>query len=86
MVRIDAEERRIGLSIKTAADDIFESGDSSRPGDQGLRPGDEMVDMGDIFDTAIAEAGAAAAGGARTDDIFGPDEEPPAEPEKPAGT
>jgi len=86
VVRIDAEERRIGLSIKTAADEGLEAGGLTRLGEQGLRPDEEMVDMGDIFDSALAEAGANGSrpvGGA-ADDLFGPDEEPPAPAQPPA--
>lgn len=51
VVKIDADERRIGLSLKAAQEAAGEEGvDYERQ----LRPGEEMVQMGDLVDTAFA--------------------------------
>lgn len=56
VVRIDADERRIGLSLKAAQDndaDFETDEDTVRHLDQ-LRPGEQIVDVGNVFDTAFA--------------------------------
>ncbi|MEI6970479.1 MAG: 30S ribosomal protein S1 [bacterium] len=58
VVRVDAAEHRIGLSIKAAAmaDEEFE-----RQKDElqtGLRPGEDMVDLAGAFDQALGASGA----------------------------
>ena len=67
VLKIDAEERRIGLSLKTAGDEVTpESSGSNRPAmtaSSELRPGQAMVDLGDVFENAMnamAEKNAAA--------------------------
>jgi small subunit ribosomal protein S1 len=55
IVKIDRPERRIGLSIKAAAipDEEF-----TRKQDEiveGLRPGEDMVDLAGAFDQAMGE-------------------------------
>ncbi|NQZ68450.1 MAG: S1 RNA-binding domain-containing protein, partial [Lentisphaeria bacterium] len=45
VIKIDEEERRIGLSMKTNIDE--------NAANINLKPGEDMVDMGDIFDSAI---------------------------------
>jgi len=62
IVRIDRAERRIGLSIKAASmpDEEFE-----RKQDEiieGLKPGEEMVDLAGAFDEALGLGGGPAAG------------------------
>ncbi len=54
VVKIDIEERRIGLSLKAGSDDG--DGDFGSPQGGTLRPGDEIVDFGDMFATAIEDA------------------------------
>lgn len=54
VVKIDVEERRIGLSLKTGADD-YDGADFGSI-DTNLRPGDEIVDFGDMFATALEDA------------------------------
>ncbi|MDT8390646.1 MAG: 30S ribosomal protein S1 [Lentisphaeria bacterium] len=54
VVKIDVEERRIGLSLKTGADD-YDGADFGSV-DTNLRPGDEIVDFGDMFASALEDA------------------------------
>ncbi|MBT7841835.1 MAG: 30S ribosomal protein S1, partial [Lentisphaerae bacterium] len=58
VVRIDPDERRIGLSLKDAQEEgyteDFEGGSVPTPQ---LKPGDELVDVGNIFDDALAQLG-----------------------------
>ena len=54
VVKIDVEERRIGLSLKTGADDY--DGSDFGSVDTNLRPGDEIVDFGDMFASALEDA------------------------------
>lgn len=55
VVKIDPVERRIGLSIKAAAisDEDFEVDDDML---QGLRPGEDLVNLGGAFDEAFGES------------------------------
>jgi small subunit ribosomal protein S1 len=55
VIKIDAVERRIGLSIKAAAipDDEFEVNEDML---QGLRAGEDLVSLGGAFDEALGEA------------------------------
>ena len=52
VVKIDAVERRIGLSIKAAtiADSEFEVSDDML---EGLRPGEDLVDLAGAFEDAM---------------------------------
>ncbi len=50
IVKIDLDERRVGLSLKEADEDF----DSSAMANSTLRPGEDLVDMGDVFDSAFA--------------------------------
>jgi ribosomal protein S1 len=54
-VRIDADERRIGLSIKAAqeTDEEFVGSEDYRRAVSELRPGDQLVDVGNVFDEAL---------------------------------
>jgi small subunit ribosomal protein S1 len=54
IVKIDAVERRIGLSIKAAqlADDEFEVSEEML---EGLRPGEDLVDLAGAFEDAIGD-------------------------------
>jgi len=70
VIKIDPAERRIGLSIKAARQSDMEPAESSSGSSAGsskpqgggdrptgsLRPGEHMVDVGDVFDTAFEEA------------------------------
>ncbi len=62
VIKIDADERRIGLSLKAANEDGMGS-DMGMPttGDSLLRPGEAMVDLGDVLATAMATKASAAA-------------------------
>jgi small subunit ribosomal protein S1 len=53
IVKMDEVDRRIGLSIKAAevSDDEFQLDDSML---EGLRPGEDMVDLGSAFDDAFS--------------------------------
>jgi small subunit ribosomal protein S1 len=55
IIKIDPSERKIGLSIKAAKlpDDQFVISEDML---QGLRPGDELVDLGSAFDEAFGAA------------------------------
>jgi predicted RNA-binding protein with RPS1 domain len=60
VIKIDADDRRIGLSLAAADDAELDYGQESHSGasasrDGGLRRGEHMVDMGDIFASALAE-------------------------------
>ncbi len=54
VIKIDAEERRIGLSLKVAggSDETTMEG---MPASDSLRPGEAMVDLGDVFNQAFSE-------------------------------
>jgi len=54
VIKIDPVERRIGLSIKAAkvADEDFEVSEEML---QGLRPGEDLVDLAGAFDDALGE-------------------------------
>ena len=56
VVRIDPVERRIGLSIKAAkmAEDDFQVDDTML---EGLRPGEDLVDLAGAFDAALGDKG-----------------------------
>jgi small subunit ribosomal protein S1 len=56
IIKIDAVERRIGLSIKAAqvSDEDFKVDDSML---EGLRPGEDLVDLGSAFEQALGQAG-----------------------------
>ncbi|HRZ13344.1 MAG TPA: S1 RNA-binding domain-containing protein, partial [Kiritimatiellia bacterium] len=56
VIKVDPVERRIGLSIKAAqlADDEFKVDDSML---EGLRPGEDLVDLAGAFDAALGVAG-----------------------------
>jgi small subunit ribosomal protein S1 len=61
VIKIDQEERRIGLSIKAMQEDFTED-DLKAAGEEvtaALRPGEDMVAMGDIIDSSLAEFDAA---------------------------
>lgn len=57
VIKIDAVERRIGLSIKAAklADDEFVVDESML---EGLRPGEDLVDLAGAFDEALGQSSA----------------------------
>ena len=59
VIKVDPVERRIGLSIKAAgmSDDEFKVDDSML---EGLRPGEDLVDLAGAFDAALGVAGQAA--------------------------
>jgi small subunit ribosomal protein S1 len=50
IVKIDTDERRVGLSLKAADEEDFDATSMSA----NLKPGEDLVDMGDVFDTAMA--------------------------------
>ena len=54
VIKVDAEERRIGLSLKLTSDDGVMSTVAPTVG-EALRPGEAMVDLGDVFNIAIAD-------------------------------
>ncbi len=56
IIKIDAVERRIGLSIKAAA---IDEADFTVSDDmlEGLKSGDDLVDLGSAFDDAFSELG-----------------------------
>ncbi len=57
VIKIDGAERRIGLSIKALNEsDVVEPTRSSTAEPGALRPGEHMVDMGDVFDSAFGES------------------------------
>jgi small subunit ribosomal protein S1 len=51
VIKIDTAERRIGLSLKLRSESIAASASSEV--DDALRPGEHMVDVGDVFDNAF---------------------------------
>ncbi len=57
VIKVDHDERRIGLSIKAAQSDFTE--EDYRAAEQeystALKPGEEMVAMGDVFDETFGE-------------------------------
>ena len=67
IVRIDRAERRIGLSIKAASmpEEEFQQQEDML---EGLRPGEEMVDLSGAFDEAFGAAGEEWHPGESTDD------------------
>lgn len=57
VVKIDAEERRIGLSLKEASEEAEYAADlDSVRAMANLRPGEDLVDVGNVFDEALAKA------------------------------
>ncbi len=57
VIKVDNDERRIGLSIK-AAQEHFSEEELKAAGEEysaALKPGDEMVDMGTVFDEAFRQ-------------------------------
>ena len=50
VIKIDQEERRIGLSLKAGQDIDADAVDLKI---EDLRPGEHMVDVGDIFNSAL---------------------------------
>ena len=57
VIKIDQEERRIGLSIK-AVSETFTEADLKAAAEEvtaALRPGEDMVDMGELLDSSMAE-------------------------------
>jgi len=57
VVKIDAEERRIGLSLKDASEDGASAADLAAVRSMAdLRPGDDLVAVGNVFDEAFAKA------------------------------
>ena len=75
VIKIDGEDRRIGLSLTAAEEGVpadLAAGDGSRS--QQLRPGDQMVDVGDVFASAFADIDV-------PDEAPSPDDELAAEPE-----
>lgn len=55
VVKIDPEERRIGLSLKVAGEDATAEDIAAATASSTLKPGEAMVDLGDVFDHAMAE-------------------------------
>ncbi|OGV72271.1 MAG: 30S ribosomal protein S1 [Lentisphaerae bacterium RIFOXYB12_FULL_65_16] len=56
VVKIDTDERRIGLSLKAAQDEAGPQEIQSATADsEALRPGEALVDVGDVFDSALSE-------------------------------
>ena len=58
VIKVDHDERRIGLSIK-AVTEQFNEDDLKAAGEEyaaaALKPGDEMVNMGDVFSEALGD-------------------------------
>ena len=53
VIKIDKQERRIGLSLKEPKEpEVKDRSDNAEAADN-LKPGDQMVDVGDIFDSAV---------------------------------
>ncbi|QSH40351.1 30S ribosomal protein S1 [Lentisphaerota bacterium ZTH] len=56
VIKVDTDERRIGLSIKAAQEEFSE--EDLKVAEQeysaALKPGDEMVDMGEVFNESLA--------------------------------
>lgn len=61
IIKIDSVERRIGLSIKAAelSDEDFQLDDTML---EGLRPGEDLVDLGSAFDDAFGGLGGSSEG------------------------
>ena len=59
VLKIDAEERRIGLSLKAAGDEVTTDANRPAAAPSDLKPGQAMVDLGDVFESAFAEKNAA---------------------------
>ena len=53
VIKIDNQERRIGLSLKPIRETEPVEEPESKEKDSNLKPGEQMVDVGDIFDNAI---------------------------------
>ena len=55
VIKIDKDERRIGLSIKAAQEDFSESELESATEEYtaALKPGEQMVAMGDVFGDSL---------------------------------
>ena len=55
VIKVDTDERRIGLSIKAVADNFSEAELKAAEAEYtaALKPGEEMVSMGDIFDASM---------------------------------
>ncbi|NOY81181.1 MAG: 30S ribosomal protein S1 [Kiritimatiellaeota bacterium] len=61
VIKISPEERRIGLSLTASEEEIGGGEPGPAPSAAGvLAPGADMVDVGDIFDSALAQATPAA--------------------------
>jgi len=73
VVKIDAEERRIGLSLKDASEDIGSAADlAAVRASADLRPGDDLVALGNVFDEALAKAAGAPEGEAAAESPAAP--------------
>jgi len=81
VIKIDAEERRIGLSLKSVGEEMPASGAAPAAAGEGLRPGEAMVDLGDVFEQAISERNERETEPAEPP----PPPPPPAAPAAPAG-
>jgi small subunit ribosomal protein S1 len=55
VIKVDTDERRIGLSIKAVTDNFSEAELKAAEAEYtaALKPGEEMVSMGDIFDASM---------------------------------
>ena len=55
VIKVDTDERRIGLSIKAVTDNFSEAELKAAEAEYtaALKPGEDMVSMGDIFDAAM---------------------------------
>ena len=53
VIKVDTDERRIGLSLKAADEHISEEElkQAEEEYTAALKPGDQMVDMGEVFDS-----------------------------------
>jgi len=58
VIKIDAEERRIGLSLRAAGAEATPEEIAAATAASTLRPGEAMVDLGDVFASAEREAAA----------------------------
>ncbi len=67
VVKIDAEERRIGLSLRDATEDGASAADlaAARAASE-MQPGRDLVAVGNVFDEAMARAGTQQEGQAET--------------------
>jgi len=69
VVKIDAEERRIGLSLKEASEEAEFAADlEGVRAMANLRPGEDLVDVGNVFDEALAKAVSDSASAPAADD------------------